>query len=124
VVHTSRSGTNVASPDAKGVDIGGGSGLPMATPVVAMLVPMEAVVVASTRRRCGGSARGRCCPDVGGGGIRSLTLVMVVTERATQRNFSEAPDNVGQDEIFRGLIKLGLTPGPAEEDNFNPLSIL
>jgi hypothetical protein len=38
--------------------IGSGSGLPMATAVVVMLVPMEAVVVAATRRRCDGGVCG------------------------------------------------------------------
>jgi hypothetical protein len=90
VVHTSRSGTGAASPDAKGVDIGGGSGLPMATAVVAMLVQMEAVVVAATRC-CGGGVWGRCCPGVGGDGVgESPALVVVVAERATQRNFLKA----------------------------------
>jgi hypothetical protein len=94
VVHTSRSGTGAASPDAKGVDIGGGSGLPMVTAVVAMLVQMEAVVVAATRC-CGGGVWGCCCPGVGGGGVGSPALVVVVAERATQRNFLKAPDNAG-----------------------------
>jgi hypothetical protein len=53
------------------MDIGGVSGLPMATAVVAMLVPMEAVVVAATRRHCGSGAWGRCCLGVSGGGIGS-----------------------------------------------------
>jgi hypothetical protein len=56
--------------------------------------------------------------------VLGAALVVVVTERATQRNFSEASGNTGHDKKFWGLIKSGLTSGPAGEDNFCPLPIL
>jgi hypothetical protein len=111
----SRSSTDAASPDAKGVDIGGSSGLPMATAVVVVLVLMEAVVVAATRWRCGSGTRGRCCPSVG-----SSALVVVMAERATLRIFSEAPGNAGRDKKFQGLVNPGLTSGPCWRGQFWP----
>jgi hypothetical protein len=45
-------------------------------------------------------------------------LVVVVTERATQRNFSEASGNAGHDKNFWGLVKPGLTLGLLERTIF------
>jgi hypothetical protein len=81
--------------------IGGGSGLLMATVAVAMLVRMEKVLVAATRRRYDGpvcSAAGALLPDVGGG-----ALVAAVAESNTEGpRFSEAPTNRGHSGKFRG----------------------
>jgi hypothetical protein len=45
-------------------------------------------------------------------------LVVVVTERATQRIFSEASGNTGHDKKFWGLVKPGLTSGLLERTIF------
>jgi hypothetical protein len=69
--------------------IGGSSGLLMATAAVAMLVRMEKVLVAATRRRYDGavcSAAGALLPDVGGS-----ALVAAMAESNTEGpRFSEA----------------------------------
>jgi hypothetical protein len=98
MVHTSRLDTGAASPDGKGMDwrrqwspdgdSGGGDAC-----------PMEAVVVAATRRY-DVAVRGRCYPGVGGG-----------CGREQHGEIFRRPCNPGRNENFRGPVKPGLTSG-------------
>jgi hypothetical protein len=86
--------------------IGGGSGLPMATAVVVMLVPMEAVVVTATRRRCDG---GVC----GGAGVllprqwwQRCWMLIAESNTENELRFLEAPTNQGLDEFLVSAHKI------------------
>jgi hypothetical protein len=87
-----------------------------------MLVRMEKVLVAATRRRyddtvC--SAAGALLPDVGGG-----ALVAAVAESNTEGpRFSEAPTNRGRSGKFRGAQKTRAHFGPAGDEDLSSLPI-